>query len=238
MLVSMTAPKSADQSSTAAVVLSGCGVYDGAEITEAVSILVALDRAGVSYECYAPDVPQRQTIDHAKGSETRETRNVLVESARIARGKIRPLSQCRAEDHLCLVFPGGFGAAKNLCSFAFDGTDLTVEPQTERVLKAFHAAGKPIGLACIAPVLAAAVFGRAGIGPQVTIGTDATTADAINQLGGRHLATDETGIVIDEENRLVTTPCYMNDVGPYTVFVGAAKMVDAVLDLARAAATA
>ena len=234
----MTAPQSVDQSSTAAVVLSGCGVYDGTEITEAVSVLVALDRAGMSYACYAPDIPQRQVIDHVAGKETQEKRNVLAESARIARGKIRPLSECRAEDHLCLVFPGGFGAAKNLCSFAFDGTNLRVEPETRRVLTEFHAAGKPIGLACIAPVLAAAVFGARGAEPQITIGTDATTADAINQMGGRHLATDETGIVIDEINRLVTTPCYMNDVGPYTVFTGATKMVDAVLELARAAVAA
>ncbi len=228
----MPEPTTHDSSSTAAVVLSGSGVYDGTEITEAVSVLVALDRVGVSYQCYAPDVPQRQVIDHLAGTETGEKRNVLAESARIARGKIRPLEECRADEHLCLIFPGGFGAAKNLCSFAFDGTNVKVEPQVRRVLADFHAAGKPIGLACIAPVLAAAVFGPRGIAPQITIGTDRTTADAINQLGGRHQETDETGIVVDEKNRLVTTPCYMNDVGPYTVFVGANKMVDTVLEMA------
>ena len=234
----MPEPTTADHSAAVAVVLSGCGVYDGTEITEAVSVLVALDRAGVTYQCFAPDVPQRQVIDHAHGTEMGEPRNVLVEAARIARGKILPLSQCRADDHLCLVFPGGFGAAKNLCSFAFDGTNLTVEPQVARVLREIHAAGKPIGLACIAPVLAAAVFGKDGLRPRVTIGTDQTTADAIDAMGGRHVATDETGVVVDEENKLVTTPCYMNDVGPYVVFVGATKMVDAVLELAGVAAGA
>lgn len=211
-----------------AVVLSGSGVFDGSEIHEAVSILVALDKLGAAYECLAPDVPQRHVIDHLKGVEDPAPRNVLTESARIARGKVRAIASARAADFDAVVLPGGFGAAKNLSSFAFDGAGCTVEPATAAFLSAAHAAGKPIGLACIAPVIAAKLFGA-----DVTIGTDKATADAIRAMGARHTDTDPTGVHVDAKHKVVTTPCYMNDVGPWTVFQGAEKMVAEVLRLAK-----
>jgi enhancing lycopene biosynthesis protein 2 len=211
------------------VILSGCGVIDGSEIHEAVSLLIALDRRAAQIICMAPNVTQAETIDHLHRKPMSEPRNVLVESARIARGKIKDLATVTAADVDALVFPGGFGAAKNLSTFAREGAKCSVNEEVARLVRDVHKAGKPIGLACIAPVIAARLFGAAGIRPAVTIGTDVATARAIEQMGGRHVNTEPTGIHVDEANRLVTTPCYMNDVGPWTVYQGADALVEAVL---------
>ncbi|XP_059020867.1 glutamine amidotransferase-like class 1 domain-containing protein 3, mitochondrial isoform X1 [Mustela lutreola] len=181
-----------------ALVLSGCGVYDGTELHEASAVLVHLSRGGAKVQIFAPDIPQMHVVDHTKGqpseSETRSLfspRNVLTESARIARGKITDLARLSAADHDAAIFPGGFGAAKNLSTFAADGKDCRVHGDVERVLKEFHAAGKPIGLCCIAPVLAAKVLH----GVEVTVGHEqeeggrwpyAGTAEAIKALGAKH----------------------------------------------------
>jgi enhancing lycopene biosynthesis protein 2 len=209
------------------VVLSGCGFMDGTEIHEAVSILIALDRRGAQIMCIAPQIPQRDVVNHASKKAEAETRNVLVESARIARGKIMDIASVSASDLEALIFPGGFGAAKNLSSFAVDGANCTVNKDVEQLIRAMHAARKPIGLACIAPVIAAKVLGDKH--PKLTIGSDHATANAINQMGGEHHVVGETDIVVDEENRLVSTPCYMNNVGPWTVYQGAEKLVEEVL---------
>jgi enhancing lycopene biosynthesis protein 2 len=214
------------------VVLSGCGVKDGSEIHEAVSIVIALDRRGAEIVCVAPNVAQSETVDHLTGKPVAERRNVLEESARIARGKIRDLASVKAAELDAVVLPGGFGAAKNLSSFATQGPQCTVNDQVARLLNDMHAAGKPIGLACIAPVIAARLFGRSGDKPRLTIGTDRGTAQAIEKMGGVHQNTDPTGVCVDESNRLVTTPCYMNDVGPWVVYQGADRMVEEVLRLA------
>lgn len=214
------------------VVLSGCGVFDGSEIHEAVSILVALDKRGAEIVCLAPNVAQAAVVSHMTRKPAQPGRNVLEESARIARGKVKDLATVKATDLDALVFPGGFGAAKNLSDFASRGADCTVNPEVRRLVSDMHAAKKPIGLACIAPVLAARILGSAGKVPQVTIGTDRGTADAIRAMGGTHVDTDPVGVCVDEANRLVTTPCYMNDVGPWVVFQGAEKMVEEVLRMA------
>lgn len=212
---------------TVGVVLSGAGVFDGSEIHEAVAILIALDRHRATIVCIAPDIPLAGVVNHLNKSPDPHPRNVLEESARIARGKIRNLAEVKAAELDALVFPGGFGAARNLCDFASKGADCTVNPQVRRLIEEMYAAKKPIGLACIAPVLAARVLGKHS--PHLTIGTDRGTADAIQSMGGKHVNTDPTGVCVDEANRLVTTPCYMNDVGPWTVYQGAEKMVAEVL---------
>lgn len=214
------------------VVFSGCGVFDGSEIHEATSILIALDRRGAKAICMAPNIPQSGVVNHTSKQADSHGRNVLEESARIARGNIKDIATVKVADLDALIFPGGFGAVKNLCNFAMVGNDCTVNPQVRRLIEEMHAAKKPIGLACIAPILAAKVLGQHK--PQLTIGTDPGTADAINSMGGKHVNTDPTGVCTDETNRLVTTPCYMNEVGPWTVYQGAEKMVDEVLRLAKA----
>ena len=221
-----------------AVVLSGCGVFDGTEIHEAVSVLIHLSRAGASYECFAPDQAQAHVVNHLthkpETAAAGAVRNVLVESARIARGRIKPLALLRAADFHAVVFPGGFGAAKNLCDFAFKGAECGVDSQVERVVREFHSAGKPVGMCCIAPVIAAKVLGTRSGGPgaRVTIGNDSVTAAAIAAMGSLNVEKPVTAALVDEPNRLVTAPAYMYDAKPHEVFEGIGAMIDGVLGLA------
>lgn len=190
-----------------AVVLSGCGVYDGSEIQEAVLTLLYLDMLDVEYSCFAPDIPQAQVINHITGEVcAADNRNVLVEAARIARGRIDNLNNLHADNFDALIIPGGFGAAKNLCNFAFAGANCSVHPEIDRVMRAFHSQQKPIGTICIAPVMGAKVLGA-----SVTIGNDAGVADAICQMGGSHQEKSVTDIAIDEEHNLISVPAYMYD---------------------------
>ncbi|XP_073407178.1 glutamine amidotransferase-like class 1 domain-containing protein 3, mitochondrial isoform X2 [Dendrobates tinctorius] len=220
-----------------AVVLSGCGVYDGTEIHEASAILVHLSRAGAKVQIFAPDVPQMHVINHSKGEAAQESRNVLVESARIARGDVTALSQLDAQDHDAVIFPGGFGAAKNLSSFAVDGESCNVHDDVQRVIQDFNTAKKPIGLCCIAPVLAAMVIP----GVEVTVGQEeeqggkwpyAGTAKAIKALGGKHCAKEVHEVHVDRSRRVVSTPAFMGHGAPlHTVFDGIGSMVSAVIKL-------
>lgn len=218
-----------------AVVLSGCGRGDGSEIHESVSCLIHLSRHGLAYKCFAPDKTQSDVINHATGKPSSDTRNVLVESARISRGDISPLASLDPNGFDAVVFPGGFGAAKNLSSFAKDGPNCAVDPDVERVIREFKAQKKPIGLCCIAPVLAARVLGTKAGGPgcQVTIGTDSGTADAIRAMGATNVAKPVTEAVADEVNRIATTPAYMCDASIHEVFVGIGKMIDATVAMIR-----
>ncbi len=210
-----------------AVVLSGCGVYDGTEIHEAVLTLLAIDRAGGTYRCFAPDRPQMHVVNHLTGEATAEGRNVLVESARIARGQIQPLTAFAAADFDALIFPGGFGAAKNLSSFAVDGPGCTVEAGVESAIRAMHAAGKPIGALCIAPALLARVLGAV----DLTIGSDCGTAAALEVMGAKHCNTGHAEVVVDAANKVVTSPCYMLDARIGQIADGAQATVAAILTL-------
>lgn len=216
-----------------AVVLAGCGRADGSEIQESVSVLIHLARAGARYRCFAPDLPQADVVNHATGQPAAESRNQLVEAARIARGEIDPLGRLDVDAFDAVIFPGGFGAAKNLCTFAEKGAECSVLPEVARVIKGFHAAHKPIGLCCIAPVIAAKVLGTAAGGPgcEVTIGADAGVAGAISRMGARNVEKGVREAHTDTANRLVTTPAYMCDAGPDGVFEGIGRMVDGVVAL-------
>ncbi|MCK6477635.1 MAG: isoprenoid biosynthesis glyoxalase ElbB [Phycisphaerales bacterium] len=214
--------------STVAVVLSGCGFLDGSEIHESVSCLIHLARHGIEYRCFAPDVAQADVVNHATQKPAPEARNCLVEAGRIARGQIMPLAELHVQKFAGVVFPGGFGAAKNLCTFAKDGPACSVLPDVERVVKEFAAASRPIAMCCIAPVIAARVLGTAagGRGCSVTIGSDTQTASAIQKMGASHVATNVTGAHVDEANRLVTTGAYMFHASPWDVFQGIGAMID------------
>lgn len=214
------------------VILSGCGVYDGAEIHESVLTLLALDRAGAQAVCLAPDTAQRHVVNHLTGQPAEgETRNVLVEAARIARGKVRDLAGFDPSTLDALVLPGGFGAAKNLSDFAVRGADCEVHPEVARVVRAVHAAGKPVGALCIAPVLLARLLG--GESPKLTIGNDPGTASAVEKMGGRHVECTGGHAVVDDEKRLVTTPAYMLDSSIAEVSAGIEKLVAELLRMAR-----
>lgn len=218
-----------------AVVLAGSGRADGSEVHESVSVLVHLARHAVPYQCFAPDQPQADVVNHATGASMQESRNCLVEAARISRGNIRDLRTLREADFAGVIFPGGFGAAKNLCTFAKDGAECRVQPDVARVLKEFRQARKPIGLICIAPVLAAAVFGRdARQACSITLGAEAgnDAADAAKAMGARHVAKPVTEVCVDASARIVTTPAYMCDANPFEVFTGIGKLVDEIVRMA------
>ncbi|WP_282755215.1 isoprenoid biosynthesis glyoxalase ElbB [Desulfuromonas thiophila] len=195
---------------TVGVILAGCGVYDGSEIHEAVLALLALDRAGVKVQCLAPDKAQMHVVNHQSGDVAEgESRQILVEAARIARGNVLPLGRARAEDFDALVLPGGFGAAKNLCNFAIKGADCDVDEEVAALIRALVAAGKPIAAICIAPVLLARILGSDGRKPRLTIGSDSTTATAMSAMGAEHVPCPVDDCVVDTQLKLVTTPAYM-----------------------------
>jgi enhancing lycopene biosynthesis protein 2 len=210
-----------------AVVLSGCGVFDGAEIHEATFTLLAIAQHGAKYEIFAPDMQQHHVINHMTGKEMPEARNVLIESARIARGKISPLDEFDAGSFDAIIFPGGFGAAKNLSTVAFDGADSTVFPEVERAILDMHKKGKPIAALCISP----AVIARVIRGATVTIGDDEGTASAIRGMGGIHEDTTHGEVTIDKENNIFTTPCYMLDANIIQIYTGALNVVKAVMGM-------
>ena len=208
-----------------AVILSGCGHQDGAEIHESTLTLWAIHKHDADYQCFAPDIPQFHVLNHINGEEMAETRNVLIEAARIARGNIRDLSGFKAEDYDAVILPGGFGAAKNLSNFAFKGIDCQVNDEVSKALQEMKEANKPIGALCIAPAILASVFP----GINLTIGSDPTTIANLEKMGARHTTTGEGEIVVDSDNRVVTTPCYMLNSRVDKIADGADKMVAAIL---------
>ena len=217
-----------------AVVLSGCGVFDGSEIHEAVCTLLAIDEAGCSYQCFAPNTWQAKTIDHFTGQSTAiagddDNRNVLAESARIARGNILDLSEFRAQDFDAIVFPGGFGAAMNLSDFAVNGAHCDVNEEVKRALEESYKQGIVIGAMCIAPVVIARVLGKHSI--KVTIGHEPSVADGIRQMGAAHEEAGATDVCVDKENKIVTTPCYMLAKSIKEIARGTQNLVDAMVEL-------
>jgi len=190
-----------------AIILSGCGVYDGSEIHEATLSMLAIKKAGADYDIFAPDIMQFHVINHLTGETMQESRNVLIEAARIARGQIKPLTSYNAATYDALVLPGGFGAAKNLSTYAFDGTDMKVNDLVAEKIRQTADLKKPIGALCIAPVIIAKVLSNS----ELTIGKDAQTAEHIVKMGGIHVETNSKGVVHDKKLNVFSTPCYMLD---------------------------
>ncbi|MCI0514171.1 isoprenoid biosynthesis glyoxalase ElbB [candidate division KSB1 bacterium] len=218
-------------SKTMGVVLAGCGVYDGSEIHEAVMTLYWLDRLGAKVIIMAPDMSQMHVVDHlAAAAVEDETRQVLREAARLARGQIQNINKIKAIDLDGLIFPGGYGAAKNLCNFASKGIDCKVNPDVARLIKEMHAQQKPQGFECISPVIAAKVLGE--FEPRLTIGNDPETATAIEKMGGKHVVCKVHEIVEDPANKLVSTPAYMLGTWIAEVSTGIEKLVQRVLEWA------
>jgi len=215
-----------------AVILSGCGVYDGAEIHESVLTLLRLDQRGAVVQCFAPNVAQLHVVDHYSGDEMDETRNVLVESARIARGQIKDVKELHVGDFDAVILPGGFGVAKNLSDFVVSGANCNVQADVLSATQTFVKAGKPVGLMCIAPALAAKIFGA---GVICTIGKDHDTAAALTQMGAEHHECEVNDIVEDAQHKLVTTPAYMLAQSISEAAAGINKLVDRVLELSHPA---
>lgn len=213
--------------SNVAVLLSGCGVFDGSEIYEATLTMLRLDQNGVAYQCVAPDIDQMHVINHLTGEEMPgEKRNVLIEAARLARGEVLSLKEANAAEFDALILPGGFGAAKNLSDFAVKGAEAQVNPDVLAFARAFVEAGKPVGLVCIAPALAPLIFGE---GVRCTIGNDADTAAAVKAMGGNHLECPVNDTVVDEDRKLITTPAYMLAGSISEASSGIFKLVDQIV---------
>lgn len=215
------------------IVLSGCGVMDGAEIHESVLTLLAVRKNQAEPVFMAPDMDQMDVVHHLTNKTSSEKRNVLAESARIARGNIKNIKDVREKDLDALIFPGGYGAAKNLCDFAVKGENCTVNPEVSRLVKEMHKAGKPVGFICIAPVICAAVFkGDSNIKPKLTIGTDSGTAEKLEKMGAKHVSCQVTDVCVDEKNLFVSTPAYMLATCVTELEKGIGKLVDTVVKLA------
>jgi enhancing lycopene biosynthesis protein 2 len=208
-----------------AVVLAGCGVMDGAEIHEAVMTLYAIKKQGAEYVIFAPDIQQHHVVNHVTGQVMNEKRNVLVEAARIARGKIKSLKEFNPDLFDAIIFPGGFGVAKNLCTFAFEGDRCSVNPEVEKAIRSMVDLGKPVGLLCISPVIAAKLFR----GVELTIGNDPGTASAIGKMGGKHIVTTHGQVVRDKTYNIFSAPCYMLDANIVQIAEGAENIVRAML---------
>jgi enhancing lycopene biosynthesis protein 2 len=212
------------------VILSGCGVNDGSEIHEAVLTLLSIDNAGAHAVCFAPDIDQLHVVDHLTGEVAAgERRNVLVESARIARGEIADLKKIDPINLDALIIPGGFGAAKNLCDYATKGRGFEVIPGVEQAIRAFIDSGKPVGFMCIAPVIAAKLLGQENV--ELTIGDDRETAADIEALGARHIDAGVGQIVVSTKGKIVSTPAYMLGPSIRHVATGIDALVRKVLEL-------
>jgi len=208
------------------VMLSGCGVFDGAEIHEATITLLSIDQLGAQAICMAPDI-EFDVVNHLTQKETNERRNVLVESARIARGNIQNVKDVNIDDIDALIFPGGFGAAKNLSDFAIKGAEATVNPEIQSLLHEMCLAKKPIGAICIAPATIAKALTKQQV--TVTIGNDNKTARTIEKTGATHSKCSVENICIDEKNNIITTPAYMLGPGIKEVAKGIYKLVQEVV---------
>ncbi len=210
-----------------AVVLAGCGNKDGAEIQEAVLTLLAIDQEECSYQCFAPDVLQGRTLNFITNKSLKEKRNVLVESARIARIDIKPLDEFNANEFDIIVFPGGSGVAHNLCTYAKDGIEMTINVDVVNAITSMHQANKPIGALCISPVIVAKLIPYV----QVTFGKDEKANEAFSSIGVNAINSPANKIVIDEKNKVVTTPCYMQKTHIAHMFQGISRLVKELIRL-------
>lgn len=208
-----------------AIILAGCGVYDGAEIHEAVMTMYAIAKNSAEYQLFAPDIAQHHVVNHLTGAEMPETRNVLVESARIARGKIQPLTALDMRSFDALVFPGGFGVAKNFCNYAFKGEECTVNPEITQIIREALSLRKPIGALCISPVLLAKILGDI----TITVGPDEDDASNVTAMGANHVVTKHGEVVTDEKHRIYSTPCYQLNSTIVQIAEGADNIVKAML---------
>jgi enhancing lycopene biosynthesis protein 2 len=216
----------------AGVLLSGSGVMDGSEIHESVLTLLHLDKKGLDIICMAPNHNQTRVVNHSSNKIIKTvTRNMLVESARIARGEIKDISAIDSEDIDMLILPGGFGAAVNLCSFADEGPSCSVNPEVEKLINEMIDKNKPVGALCIAPALVARIFGKRGIKVKLTIGNDPDTAGAINKMGAEHIDCPVNQAVIDREARVITSPAYMLAKSIKDVEESVKAMIDGIFEL-------
>lgn len=211
-----------------AVVLAGCGRKDGSEINEAITLLLSIEQHHCEYQCFAPDRPQAEVVDHLTDKKVAGAkRNVLTEAARLARSNVRPIEEYHAADYDGLLFSGGYGVAKNLCDYAYKGVDMEVQPDVARAIMETHDAHKPIGGMCISPVM----FAKLIPGVCVTLGNEGTQdADNIRKMGAEHVQTENGDVCADNAELVFTTPAYMLEATLKDVYDGAYNLVETIVD--------
>lgn len=201
------------------ILLSGSGVYDGAEIQEAVLSMLAVSELGDTYTCIGVNADQFHVINHVTGEPMNESRNMFIEAARIARGNIVPIQDIQPADIDALIIPGGFGSAKNFTKWAFDGPDGSILPEVKLLLVNLVNVGKPIAALCVSPVVVAKAFEDSRIHPDLTLGTTAESSpydiaafsEGLQKTGATTTYKSVKEIHIDEANKIITAPCYMMD---------------------------
>lgn len=223
----------------AAVILSGCGVYDGSEIHEATFTLLALAQAGASYQCFAPDREQHHVVNHTNGEEMKESRNILIESARIARGEVKALDGLKSEDFDVLIIPGGFGAAKNLNQWALSGPEGQIYPEVKGVILSFLKAAKPICGLCMGPTVLAKALEESNYAATLSVGS--TKESSPYDIAGIHQGMASLGqntreasiseVICDDELKVVSAPCYMLEAGIDEVYLNIKQAIDKTLAL-------
>ena len=211
------------------VLLSGSGVNDGSEIHESVLTMLFLDRSDTEIILMAPNIDQMHVINHYTGQEMDEFRNVLVESARIARGNIKDMAEISGDDLDALIIPGGFGVAKNLSDYAMSGAECSINPDVYRLISEMILLKKPIGAICIAPTMMAKILAEQNQSATMTIGKDKTIAKDIEAMGSTHKECLVEEIVIDEVNNIVTTPAYMDAKNISEAAEGIEKLVKQII---------
>jgi len=199
------------------VLLSGAGVYDGAEIQEAVLTLLEIERMGYEPVCIGINAQQHHVINHLNGQEQVQARNMLEEAARIARGQITEISSVVPAELDALVIPGGFGSAKNFSTWAFDGPEASIRSDVKLLLVNMYNVGKPIVALCVSPVLLALALEGIHPAPTLTIGSTQEASpyqisafqEGLQAKGIRTTDCSINEICIDATNRIITAPCYM-----------------------------
>lgn len=212
-----------------AVLLAGCGRMDGSEIHESVLTLLAIKQNNATYQCFSLDLAQDHVTNHLDNSIASESRNMLVESARIARGEVKPLQQLDINEYNGLIIPGGNGTAYNLFDLAKMGKDFTVNPIVSDTCLNFTKAQKPVGFICIAPAMIPKIYGA---GVELTIGNDDQTVKLLEDLGAIHVECRTDEIHTDLRHKIVTTPAYMLANNIMEAYLGIKRLVDKIIELA------
>jgi enhancing lycopene biosynthesis protein 2 len=211
-----------------AVILAGCGRMDGSEIHESVLTLLSIQQAGAKYQCFSLDLEQYHVINHLTNQNVTESRNMLIESARIARGDVINLANIDVNEFDGLIIPGGNGIAANLFSLLQDSENYTVNELVAQTARQFTQANKPVGFICIAPVMIPAIY---DFPVNMTIGNDKATADLVEQRGAIHHSCNTTEVYVDEEHKIVTTPAYMMANSIVEAYSGINKLCFALIQL-------
>jgi enhancing lycopene biosynthesis protein 2 len=221
------------------VLLSGCGVYDGAEIQETVFALLAIEELGAEAICLSVNKNQHHVVNHLTGEEMPESRNMLVEAARIARGAVHDISTFDNTQIDALVIPGGFGSAKNFTTWAFEGPNGSILPEIKELIQQCISDKKPIAALCVSPVIVGLALNQSDLQATMTLGTDKEKSpyeinafsSGLSQTGVQVEMKTIREIALDEKLKIVSAPCYMMDASIVEIRTNIQQAMQALIQL-------